>query len=57
MVAEAGLALAIGRDSLSVIKEGRSGGVLTPASAFGDVLLDRLRKAGMVFHVETYNRS
>lgn len=32
---------------------GRAGGVLTPAAAFGGVILDRLRtKAGMVFEVE-----
>ena len=47
MVCEAALALALQADGLP---GGRAfGGVLTPASGLGDVLLARLRKAGMTF--------
>jgi len=46
MLSEAGLSLAQDRDKLP----GRSG-VLTPAVAFGDVLIARLVRAGMVFRV------
>jgi short subunit dehydrogenase-like uncharacterized protein len=49
MVAEAALSIVYGYDDLP----GKSGGILTPASAFGDVLLTRLRnEGGMDFMVE-----
>jgi short subunit dehydrogenase-like uncharacterized protein len=50
MLAESALALAISHSSLSVY--GKKGGVLTPATAMGDVLTDRLRKFGR-FEIET----
>ncbi|BCJ49425.1 hypothetical protein Asp14428_09000 [Actinoplanes sp. NBRC 14428] len=43
MFGEAALALAVDRDSLPP----SGGGVLTPATALGDVLVDRLRAAGV----------
>jgi short subunit dehydrogenase-like uncharacterized protein len=46
MLAESALAMAVDKDRLPA----RSG-VLTPASALGTVLIDRLREAGMTFHV------
>jgi short subunit dehydrogenase-like uncharacterized protein len=49
MVCESALALALDRDRLP---GGPSrGGVLTPATALGDVLVDRLRRAGVVIEV------
>jgi short subunit dehydrogenase-like uncharacterized protein len=45
MVCEAALALALDGDRLP--HAGRLGGVLTPATALGDVLAGRLRQAGM----------
>jgi short subunit dehydrogenase-like uncharacterized protein len=49
MVAESALSIVYGYDKLP----GKDGGVLTPASAFGDVLLTRLRdEGGMDFLVE-----
>lgn len=47
MVAEAGLCLVLDRDRLPA-----AAGVLTPATAMGGVLVDRLRAAGMTFTVE-----
>ena len=47
MMGEAALCLALDRDELP----GRAG-VLTPASAMGGALTDRLRAAGMTFDVE-----
>jgi len=47
MVAEAALCAALDRDQCP----GRGGGVLTPASAFGKVLVQRLRHAGMELQV------
>ena len=47
MLGEAGLALAGDGDGLP----GSSGGVLTPATGLGDVLVDRLRAAGMEISV------
>ena len=46
LLAESGLALALDRDKLSDLR-----GVLTPASAMGDVLLDRLPRAGVTLEV------
>ncbi|KAG0164967.1 hypothetical protein DFQ28_009832 [Apophysomyces sp. BC1034] len=49
MVAESALSIVKSLDQLP----GKEGGVLTPATAFGDVLLQRLRKdGGMVFEVQ-----
>ena len=46
----------LGESALCLALEGSGldspGGVLTPASAMGRPLLDRLRQAGMVFEVE-----
>lgn len=47
MLSESALCLALEEDKLP-----QRAGVLTPASAMGAVLLERLRKAGMVFAVE-----
>lgn len=47
MFAESSLCLALDEDKLA----SKKGGVLTPASAMGSVLLERLRKAGMTFKV------
>ncbi len=46
MLAESALCLAVDGDELT-----SSGGVLTPAAALGASLLERLRRAGMVFEV------
>jgi short subunit dehydrogenase-like uncharacterized protein len=46
MLAEAGICLALHRDELPAHQVG-GGGVLTPATAFGMVLADRLQKAGL----------
>jgi short subunit dehydrogenase-like uncharacterized protein len=46
MLGESALALAVDRDRLP-----DRAGVLTPATAMGDVLVDRLRAAGMTLHV------
>ncbi|KAF7325310.1 Sacchrp-dh-NADP domain-containing protein [Mycena venus] len=47
LISEAGLSLALNpRDALPAI--GRRGGVLTPATALGDVLVDRLATSGRV---------
>jgi short subunit dehydrogenase-like uncharacterized protein len=46
MVSEAALALALDRERLP-----QAAGVLTPVCAFGDVLLDRLVRAGLRFEV------
>jgi short subunit dehydrogenase-like uncharacterized protein len=43
MLSESALALVVDRDALPV----SDGGVLTPATALGDALVDRLRAAGM----------
>lgn len=48
MLSECGLCLALDDDKL----ERKTGGILTPASAMGTTLLERLRKAGMTFRVE-----
>ena len=45
LLGESGLALALDRDKLSDLR-----GVLTPAAAMGDVLLERLPKAGVTLH-------
>ena len=47
MMGESALCLALDRDRLPA-----AGGVLTPATAMGSVLVDRLRAAGMTFEVE-----
>jgi short subunit dehydrogenase-like uncharacterized protein len=52
MVAEAALALAFQRDQLPATQLFQGGGFLTPASAFGHVLIDRLQAAGMNFEVK-----
>jgi short subunit dehydrogenase-like uncharacterized protein len=49
MVAESALSIVYGYNNCP----GKAGGILTPASAFGDVLLNRLRdEGGMDFLVE-----
>ena len=48
MLGESGLALAFNRDELPPSE----GGVLTPATALGDVLVDRLRGAGFTISAE-----
>ncbi len=50
MVCEAALALALQTEALPGGAKG--GGVLTPASGLGQVLVDRLRKAGMTLQVD-----
>ena len=52
MVAESALCLALDRDILP-----RRYGILTPASAMGSVLRDRLTKAGIAFYVDKPNAS
>ena len=47
MLGESALCLALDRDRLP-----QRTGVLTPATAMGDVLVDRLRDAGLIFEVE-----
>jgi short subunit dehydrogenase-like uncharacterized protein len=47
MLGESGLALALDHDRLP-----RTAGVLTPATAMGDALADRLRKAGLTITTE-----
>jgi len=47
MMVEAGLAFALDRSRLP----GRGGGVHTPASAFGDVMIERLRRGGVTLEV------
>lgn len=47
MFAESGLCLALNEKEL----KWKTGGVLTPATAMGVPLLDRLREAGMTFKV------
>jgi short subunit dehydrogenase-like uncharacterized protein len=48
----------VAESALSIVKSlnelpGREGGILTPATAFGNVLLERLtRNGGMVFEVQ-----
>ena len=44
MLAESAICLATQRDQLPV---GKEGGVLTPASSMGQVLVERLQKAGL----------
>ena len=51
MLAEAAHCLARDREALDASEALFKGGVLTPASAMGDVLLSRLREAGMTFDV------
>lgn len=52
MVAESALCLVDNYDELP----GKEGGILTPATAFGDVLIKRLRdEGGMDFLVEKMN--
>jgi short subunit dehydrogenase-like uncharacterized protein len=47
MLAESALSLAVDRDRLPALT-----GVLTPAAAIGDVLIERLRTAGFVLETE-----
>ncbi len=47
MISEAALTLLYNYDRLPV-----KGGVVTPAAAFGDLLIDRLREAGILFEVK-----
>lgn len=49
MVCEAALALAL---QVKDLPGGSMGGILTPASGLGQVLVDRLRKAGMTLQVD-----
>jgi len=48
MIAECGLSMAFQRNQLP----GKMGGVLTPASGFGSVLVERLRNAGIKLQVQ-----
>ena len=50
MLAESALSLSLSHSSISHF--GKQGGVLTPASAMGDVLTERLRRYGL-FEIET----
>jgi len=50
MVTAAALCLALHRDELPAKNIG-GGGILTPASAFGNVLVDRLKEAGLAIDV------
>ncbi|GAB4819276.1 hypothetical protein N2152v2_006322 [Parachlorella kessleri] len=50
MVLEAGLCLALQQDQLDR-NQPIKGGVLTPATAMGSFLIDRLRKAGLTYEV------
>jgi short subunit dehydrogenase-like uncharacterized protein len=45
MIAESALAIALDKKSLPTL--GQIGGVLTPASALGDVLVRRLERSGL----------
>ncbi len=47
MIGESALCLA-----MDDVEDGLKGGVLTPASAMGSTLIDRLRRAGMTFDVQ-----
>lgn len=47
---ESALSLALNEDRLPGGRQ--RGGILTPATGLGDVLAERLRKAGMTIHVE-----
>jgi short subunit dehydrogenase-like uncharacterized protein len=51
MLLEAGLCMALQGDELNADGECQKGGVLTPASAMGKHLLERLRRAGMEYEV------
>jgi len=46
MISESALALVLNKDSLPPF--GRRGGVLTPMTAFGDVLIQRLNACGRI---------
>jgi short subunit dehydrogenase-like uncharacterized protein len=50
MISEAALALALEHDKLPAM--GKEGGVLTPMTAFGDVLVERFRRSGR-FEIES----
>ena len=50
MLAESALSLSLSHSSISHF--GKQGGVLTPASAMGDILTERLRRYGL-FEIET----
>lgn len=52
MLLEAGLCLALQQAELDANKELLPGGLLTPATAMGTVLMDRLRKAGFEFEIK-----
>ncbi|MDQ2852716.1 MAG: enoyl-ACP reductase, partial [Actinomycetota bacterium] len=54
MLAEAALALATQREQCP-LPEGINGGVLTPATALGDVLSTRLRDQGFTIRAERLN--
>lgn len=51
MLLEAALCLALQQKELDAAQELQKGGVLTPASSMGMLLVERLRKAGMTFKV------
>ncbi|PNH07171.1 hypothetical protein TSOC_006386 [Tetrabaena socialis] len=51
MLLETGLCLVLDAPRLAADPRLRTGGVLTPAAACGDVLLERLRAAGFTFEV------
>ena len=51
MLLESALALALQQKDLDAQPGLQKGGLLTPASALGGVLLERLRAAGMIFEV------
>ncbi len=51
MLLEAGLCLALQQDQLDR-RQPVKGGVLTPATAMGSFLIERLRKAGLTYEVK-----
>ncbi|KAL6762558.1 Saccharopine dehydrogenase-domain-containing protein [Haematococcus lacustris] len=53
MLLEAGLALVLDAEAIQASGQCRAGGVLTPATAMGMVLVERLRAAGFTFRVLT----
>lgn len=50
LLCESALSLAVNTDELPGGKE--RGGILTPATGLGEVLVERLQKAGMMLEVE-----
>jgi len=53
MLSESAFCVALQKDQFTGLK----GGVLTPASSMGMILVERLRKAGLKFEMDTGNQS